>query len=336
MLTPRRVLSACGALALLAGVFHCDVGIQRGYPTPDLSMDSDFDFDLGFGPAPDLSPSPAPTISAIAPPLGPNAGGTQLTITGTGFHAGAAVTVAGAACSGVTVVSATSITCTAPARPKTCGTVSIVLTNPDTQSVTSDLFAYRTAALTFLPGTSIPNGAGSRSGVWADFDGDGHNDVANLSAAVAGVSSVSVQLGKGDGSFAATKQTRLAAGQDPAVMAAGDLDDDGAEDLVLVLNAGGANPLVLVMLGQKDGTFKPVGAGAVALTRSSAPSGVAVATADSKAKPYVVVSGTTSGRASIDVLRNDGTGVLSMLTQTPVAGSLTGASHLVLADVNGN
>ena len=147
---------------------------------------------------------------------------------------------------------------------------------------------------------------------------------------------MSVQLGKGDGSFSATKHTKLVAGQDPAVMAAGDLDDDGAADLVLVLNAGGASPLVLVMLGQKDGTFKPVGAAPVALTKSSSPSGVAVAAADSKAKPYVVVSGTTSGRASIDVLQNDGAGVLSMLTQTQVAGSLTSASHLVLADLNGN
>ena len=334
MMTPRRVLSACGALALLTGLFHCDVGIQRGYPTPDLSMDGDYDFDLG--PAPELGPRPAPTISSITPPLGPNAGGTQLTITGTGFQPGVAVTVAGAACSGLTVVSATSITCTAPAQPKTCGAVRIVLTNPDTQYATSDLFTYRPTALTFLPGTSIPNGAASRSAVWADFDGDGNNDVANLSAAVAGVSSVSVQLGKGDGSFAATRQTKLAAGQDPAVMAAGDLDDDGALDLVLVLNAGSTSPLVLVMLGQKDGTFKPVGGGPVGLTRSSAPSGVAVATADSKAKPYVVISGTVSGRASIDVLKNDGAGVLSALTQTTVAGNLTSASHLVLADVNGN
>ncbi len=170
MIILRRALSACGAVALLAGLFHCDVGIQRGYPTPDLSLDSDFDF--GLGPAPDLSPRPAPTISAIAPPLGPNAGGTQLTITGTGFQAGAAVTVAAAACGAVTVVSATSITCTTPARPKTCGAVSILLTNPDTQSVTSDLFAYRPTALAFLSGTSVPNGAGSRSAVWADLKGD--------------------------------------------------------------------------------------------------------------------------------------------------------------------
>lgn len=170
MMSLRRVLSACGALALLAGLFHCDAGIQRGYPTPDLSMDSDFDF--GLGPAPDLSPPPAPTISSIAPPLGPNAGGTQLTITGTGFQPGAAVTVAAAACSAVTVVSTTSITCTTPARPKTCGAVSILLTNPDTQSATSNLFTYRPTALAFLPGTSIPNGAGSRSAVWADLKGD--------------------------------------------------------------------------------------------------------------------------------------------------------------------
>jgi hypothetical protein len=44
----------------------------------------------------------------------------------------------------------------------------------------------------------------------------------------------------------------------------------------------------------------------------------------------VVVSGTVSNNGSIDVLQNDGAGVLSMLTAKTVGGN--GASHMVLAD----
>lgn len=331
MMTPGRALWACGALALLAATVHCDAGIQRGYPTPDLSADSDYDLGL-----PDLTVQPAPTITAITPPFGPNSGGTRLTITGSGFQPGAAVTVGGTPCSAVMVAGPASVTCTTPATPLTCGAVNVVVTNPDAQSATSDLFAYGPRSLTFLPGTSIANGAASRSAVWADFDADGSNDVANLSAAVAGVAAVAVQLGKGDGTFAATRNTQLAAGQDPAAMAVGDLNADGAPDLVVILNAASTAPLLLVLLGQKNGTFKQVAGGPVALTKSSAPAAVAIATADNKAKPYVVVAGTTGSKATIDVLQSDGAGALAMLTQTQVGGALTGASHLALADPCGN
>ncbi len=332
MMTHGRALWACGALVLAAATFHCDVGIERGYATPDLSADSDYD----LGPPPDQTALPAPTITALAPPLGSNAGGTKLTITGSGFQAGAEVTVAGAPCSAVTIVGPTSINCTTPARPLSCGAANVVVTNPDAQSASSDLFAYGPRTLTFLPGTSIPNGAASRSAVFADFDGDGNNDVANLSAAVAGVAAVAVHLGKGDGTFAATRNTQLAAGQDPAAMAVGDLNADGAPDLVVILNASSTAPLLLALLGQKDGTFKQVSGGPVTLTKSSAPAAVAIAAADNKTKPYVVVAGTVGSKASIDVLQSDGAGSLSMLTQAPVAGGLTGASHLALADLYGN
>lgn len=43
MMTHGRALWACGALVLAAATFHCDVGIERGYATPDLSADSDYD-----------------------------------------------------------------------------------------------------------------------------------------------------------------------------------------------------------------------------------------------------------------------------------------------------
>ncbi|HEX7706030.1 MAG TPA: IPT/TIG domain-containing protein, partial [Thermoanaerobaculia bacterium] len=78
--------------------------------------------------------APAPTISGISPSGGPSTGGTEVTITGTGFQSGAEVTFAGNQCTGLTVVNATTITCTTPSMP--AGTVDVTVTNPDGQSAT--------------------------------------------------------------------------------------------------------------------------------------------------------------------------------------------------------
>ena len=75
------------------------------------------------------TPNPAPTVTAISPATGPAGGGTPVTITGTGFLTGATVTFGGTSATGVTVVSATSITATAPAHA--AGAVNIVVTNTD-------------------------------------------------------------------------------------------------------------------------------------------------------------------------------------------------------------
>jgi RHS repeat-associated protein len=78
--------------------------------------------------------NPAPTVTAISPPSGTTAGGTPVTITGTGFLAGATVSLGGTAATGVTVVSSTSITATTPAHA--AGAANVVVTNTDTQSGT--------------------------------------------------------------------------------------------------------------------------------------------------------------------------------------------------------
>src|SRR5438067_1610730 len=78
--------------------------------------------------------NPAPTVSAISPNSGTANGGTAVTITGTGFLAGATVTLGGTAATGVTVVNSTSITATTAAHA--AGTVNVVVTNTDAQSGT--------------------------------------------------------------------------------------------------------------------------------------------------------------------------------------------------------
>ncbi len=78
--------------------------------------------------------APPPTVISIAPTSGTTAGGTSVTITGTGFMSGASATFGTAAATNVVVVSSTSITATTPAH--TAGAVNVAVTNTDSQSGT--------------------------------------------------------------------------------------------------------------------------------------------------------------------------------------------------------
>ncbi len=95
-----------------------------------------------------VTSNPAPTVTAISPATGTAAGGTAVTVTGTGFLAGATVSIGGAAATGVTVSSSTSIKATTAAHAT--GAVNVVVTNSDTQSGTlTQGFTY----------TAVPNPA---------------------------------------------------------------------------------------------------------------------------------------------------------------------------------
>ena len=80
------------------------------------------------------SSNPAPTVTSISPTSGTTAGGTAVSITGTGFLAGATVSLGGTAATGVTVVNSTTITATTAARA--AGVVNVVVTNTDAKSDT--------------------------------------------------------------------------------------------------------------------------------------------------------------------------------------------------------
>jgi len=102
----------------------------------------------------------APTVTSISPTSGPASGGTFVTITGTGFSAGASVTLGGTAATNVTVVSSTSITATTAAHA--AGAVTVVVTNTDSQSGTlTNGYTYSPAAPTV---TSISPTSGTTSG----------------------------------------------------------------------------------------------------------------------------------------------------------------------------
>jgi hypothetical protein len=77
---------------------------------------------------------PPPTVTGIAPTFGSTNGGTSVTISGTGFLTGAAVSVGGTAATGIVVVNNNTITATTPAH--TAGAVGVTVTNTDGQSAT--------------------------------------------------------------------------------------------------------------------------------------------------------------------------------------------------------
>jgi hypothetical protein len=84
---------------------------------------------------------PAPTLTSISPTSGNIGGGTPVTLTGTNFVNGATVRFGALAAASVTFNSATSLTAVTPAQA--AGTVSVTVTNPDTQNATlSAAFLY--------------------------------------------------------------------------------------------------------------------------------------------------------------------------------------------------
>jgi hypothetical protein len=77
---------------------------------------------------------PAVTVTSVSPTGGTIAGGSAVTINGTGFNAGATVTFGGSAATNVVVVSSIKITARTPAHA--AGSVNVVVTNTDTSNGT--------------------------------------------------------------------------------------------------------------------------------------------------------------------------------------------------------
>jgi hypothetical protein len=96
-------------------------------------------------------PPVAPTVSTVSPASGTTAGGTVVTISGTGFQSGAAVSFGGTNATAVTFNSATQLTATTPARA--AGAVTVTVTNP------GGLNGSKASAYTFVappaPGPTI-------------------------------------------------------------------------------------------------------------------------------------------------------------------------------------
>ena len=142
MKTMTRLLLVGGVLVLGTAAIECSGGNYT--PPPDMEVQVDLEAaDLAV--PPDMTTLPAPTITSVSPTSAVNNAMTPLTITGTNFRAGATVTVGGAACTQVTVVSPTQLTFQAPARPVGGGPVALRVA-----------MAVDSGILAFVPLSEIP------------------------------------------------------------------------------------------------------------------------------------------------------------------------------------
>ncbi len=88
--------------------------------------------------------TPAPTFTSVVPTSGDD--GQAVVLTGTNFVATPAVTFGGTTATSIVFVSSTTINCNVPVHAT--GVVDIIITNPDTQSVTAtSAFTYVTSSL---------------------------------------------------------------------------------------------------------------------------------------------------------------------------------------------
>jgi len=117
-----------------AGTGTVDVTVTDSFGTSLTNNSDQFTYN---------APPPGPVISSISPTNGPAAGGTTVTITGTGFTGVTGVSFGSTLASSVTFVSDTQITAVSPAGTAT-GTVDVTVTTPNGTSATgaADQFTY--------------------------------------------------------------------------------------------------------------------------------------------------------------------------------------------------
>ncbi len=152
----------------------------------------------------------APTVTSVSPNSGSTAGGTAVTITGTKFAAGAAVTFGGKTATNVVVVSGTQISATTPAG--SAGAVTVTVTNSGALSGNlANGFSYASVsttptALTCSP-TSLGQNASSTCTVTlnqAAASGGSAVVLSRSNATLTVPASVTVAAGSSSATFAAT------------------------------------------------------------------------------------------------------------------------------------
>lgn len=142
---PRQDFAAGGYPSFLA------IGDLNHDGSPDLVASATYSFKLFV-----LLQQPPPTIGSILPATGPTAGGTLLTIHGTGFASPAAVTVGGQSCL-LDSQTATGITCWLPPGQ---GAALPLLVTVGGQTSKASSFSYDPPAVTSISPAIAPSAGG--------------------------------------------------------------------------------------------------------------------------------------------------------------------------------
>ena len=157
--------------------------------------------------------------------------------------------------------------------------------------------------------------------VTADFNGDGYADVAVLNH---NDSSITVLLGRGDGTFNAAPATLTGTG--PAGLVVGDWNGDGKPDLA---TSNDTADTVSVLLGNGDGTFT---ATVASPATGTAPSGIA--TGDFNGDGNADLAVTNYAADTVTILLGLGDGSFTAAGVSPATGHYP--SDITVADFNGD
>ena len=157
-----------------------------------------------------------------------------------------------------------------------------------------------------------------------DFNGDGKLDLAvvNNNGTLNTRGSVSVLLGKGDGTFRSA--VNYSVGWDPTRVAVGDFNGDGTPDLAVASESSGT---VSVLLGKGDGSFRS----AVNYASGGEPFAVAVGDVNGDGKLDLVAANPNSG--TVSVLLGNGDGSFQSAMNYASGGS---PSSVAVGDLNGD
>jgi hypothetical protein len=162
---------------------------------------------------------------------------------------------------------------------------------------------------TFGPARSFDVGRGPSSIAVGDFNGDAFQDLAlahNFGAITTPGTTVSILLGRGDGTFGPPQSFQVGVG--PKSVVVGDFNGDELQDLA-VANAGAIGRFgrpgttVSVLLGRGDGTFEPARAVPVGVR----PSAVVIADFNGDSVQDMAVANVDSHNVSILLGNGDGT-----------------------------
>jgi uncharacterized protein (TIGR03437 family) len=179
-------------------------------------------------------------------------------------------------------------------------------------------------AVSFSQPQLYPTGLGPEQVAVADFNLDGKPDVAVLNPA--GMGSVSILLGKGDGTFSAPVNTPL--GTSPKAILVADFNGDGRPDVFTDSYDGNTGSWSLwVLPGRGDGTF------GVPLIMPGYGGFNGYVAGDFNGDGAVDVAATNAQTGTVSVFLGNGRGGLASPVQH-VAGN--GPGSIVLADLNGD
>ena len=175
--------------------------------------------------------------------------------------------------------------------------------------------------------TSPATGTEPFSVAVGDFNGDGKADlaVANKNAGNAGT--VTILLGKGDGTFTAAAVSP-ATGNGPESVGVGDFNGDGKADLAVVNNNHGNAGTLTILLGKGDGTFT---AAAVSPATGNGPESVAAGDFNGGAVSDLAVANYGDNTATVLLTENR----TATATASGIAPVGTG-THLVEASYPGD